>query len=196
MRAHVTHGDPRVMSPTHVVVGPVLALPLLVVSPELAAVAALAAAAGGVVPDLDLLAGEHRKTLHRPFGYWVPTVPALAVAAVAPGPTTVAAAFGLLGAAVHSVQDWFGGGHELEPWEASSDRGVYLHPDERWLRPKRWIRYDGAPEDVVLAVLLGVPGLFLYGSPVREVVAGALAVAVFWGAVRKRVPEYVAPLVE
>lgn len=184
------------MAPTHVVVGPVLALPLLVVAPELAVVAALAAMIGGVAPDLDLFVGEHRKTLHRPLGYWLPALPALALATVSPGVTTVAAAFFFVGAAVHSVQDWFGAGDVLEPWEDDSDRGVYLHRTQRWLRPKRWIRYDGSPEDVALAVALSIPGLFLYGSLVRAVTVATVVLAVLYGVVRKRIPRYVAPLVE
>lgn len=51
------------MSPTHTAMGILLALPLVVAAPELAAVGALAGIAGGAFPDLDLLVGEHRKTL-------------------------------------------------------------------------------------------------------------------------------------
>lgn len=184
------------MSPTHVVTGPALAAPLVFLSPELAVVAALAAILGGVVPDLDLLVGEHRKTLHRPVGYWVPAIPALALAAVSPSVTTVAAGFVFLGAAVHSVQDWFGASDSLQPWAERSHRGVYLHRERRWLSPKRWIRYDGSPEDVVLAFLLATPGLFLYGPPIRHVTVVALVCAVLYGVVRKRVPRYVAPFVK
>ena len=44
------------MAPTHVVLGPVLALPLLVLAPELAATGALAGIAGGIAMSLAVLA--------------------------------------------------------------------------------------------------------------------------------------------
>lgn len=184
------------MAPTHVVTGAVLALPVVIVAPELAVVAALAAIVGSVLPDLDLFVGEHRKTLHHPIGYWVPAVPALALATVSPSATTAAAGFVFLGAAVHCVQDWFGASDSLRPWEEPSNRGVYLHRGRRWLPPKRWVRYDGSPEDVALALVLGFPVLFLYGPPIRQVTIAALVAAVLYGIVRKRVPRYVAPFVE
>lgn len=183
------------MSPTHIVAGPVLAIPVLIFAPELAVVAAVAAICGGILPDLDLLAGEHRKTLHFPLLYWVPTVPAAVAAVLSPAPETVGAALFFLAAAIHSVVDVLGGGYELKPWEASSERGVYFHRGQRWLRPKRWIRYDGSPEDVGVAVFLAVPGLTWYEDPVPILVAGALVVALVYAALRKRLPPYLEPIV-
>lgn len=184
------------MAPTHVATGPFLALPLFALSPELAGVGAMAGIAGGIFPDLDIVSGRHRKTLHFPVLYWIGALFALAVAAVSPAPATVAAALFLLAAAVHSVLDWFGAGDELRPWEATSREGVYVHVTGQWLEPKRWVRYDGAPEDFALAAGLAVPGLLLYGTPVREVLAGALVVAAVYVAVRRRVPRYLAPYME
>lgn len=183
------------MSPTHIVAGPVLAIPVLILAPEFAVVAALAAICGGILPDLDLLIGEHRKTLHFPVRYWIPTAPALVGAVIVPGPLTIGAAMFFLSAAVHSVVDVFGGGYELKPWEARSDRGVYLHRGQRWLRPKRWIRYDGSPEDAGMTVLLAIPGLLWYDGPVRTAVAGALVVAVVYALLRKQLPQYLEPIV-
>ncbi|MGZ0746665.1 MULTISPECIES: metal-dependent hydrolase [unclassified Haloparvum] len=183
------------MSPTHIVAGPVLAIPVLVFAPELAVVAAVAAICGGILPDLDLLAGEHRKTLHFPLLYWIPTVPAVVAAVLAPAPATVGAALFFLAAAIHSIVDVFGGGYALKPWEVRSKRGVYFHRGQRWLRPKRWIRYDGSPEDVGMAVLLAIPGLRWYADPVPTLVAGALVVAVVYAALRKRLPPYLEPIV-
>jgi len=183
------------MSPTHIVAGPVLALPVTLLAPELAVDAALAAVCGGVFPDLDLLAGEHRKTLHFPVLAWVPTAPAVLGAVLAPSPWTVAAAWFLLAAAVHAVVDVFGGGYALKPWKGGSERGVYSHRDGRWLRPRRWVRYDGSPEDAAIAVALAVPGVVLYEEPVPTLVAGALVVAAVYVTLRKRLPPYLEPIV-
>ncbi|WP_425498627.1 metal-dependent hydrolase [Haloplanus salilacus] len=176
------------MATTHAAVGLCLALPLTVVAPDLAPVAALAGVAGGVFPDLDLLAGVHRRTLHFPDYYWVGTVPALVVAAVAPGPETVAVATFLCSAAVHSVSDVFGAGTEARPWERTSAEAVYLHSRSQWIAPRYWIRYDGAPEDYLVTVLCFSPGLVLFGPTVRRVTVAFLAVGALYTLVRKHLP--------
>ncbi|WP_248895948.1 metal-dependent hydrolase [Haloplanus halobius] len=177
------------MATTHAAVGLVLALPLLVLAPDLAAVGALASLAGGVFPDLDLLAGQHRKTLHFPDYYWLGAVPALVAAAVAPSATTVAVAWFLLSAAVHSVSDAFGAGTEPRPWERTSAEAVYLHSRRRWIAPRYWVRYDGAPEDYLLTVLLLAPGLTHFGPTVGRVTLVLLTVGGAYTLVRKRLPD-------
>ena len=147
------------MLPTHVLVGLALALPVAVAVPEHADIALTAGLLGGLIPDLDMYIG-HRKTLHYPVYYSALAAVAAPVAALVPTTATIAAAMGLLGAAAHSVMDVFGGGLELRPWEATSSRAVYNHHHDRWLAPRRWIRYDGAPEDLVLSVVVAVPLLF------------------------------------
>lgn len=179
------------MSPTHTATGVVLATPLFVVAPEFAALGALAGIAGGVFPDLDLFVGEHRKTLHFPVYYWFLALPATLLAVVAPSAATVALALFALSAAVHSVVDWFGAGPEPRPWADPSEQAVYLHPRNRWLAPKRWVRYDGAPEDLVLTGVLSVPGLLLFEGPVRTLTVAGLVVGVVYTVVRKRVPDYI-----
>lgn len=184
------------MAPTHIAVGAALAVPLVAIAPGLATVGAIAGIAGGIFPDLDLLSGRHRKTLHFPVLYWVVAAPAVAVAVVSPTPVTVAAALFLLSAAVHSVLDWFGAGDELRPWQETSTEGVYVHVIGQWLPPKRWIRYDGAPEDLALAAGVAAPALFLFGTPVRELLGVALIVGAVYTVIRRRVPRYVAPYLE
>ena len=177
------------MSTTHAAAGALLASPLVAVRPDLAPVAALAALAGGVFPDLDVAVGTHRKTLHFPVYYWVPTLLGAAAAVAAPGPATVAACYFFLSAAVHSVSDAFGGGTDARPWEGKSDRAVYVHACGRWLPPRRVVRYDGAPEDLVLVTALTVPGLVAFGPPVRTLLWAGLVVSLAYTAVRKRLPD-------
>ena len=113
--------------------------------------ALLAAVAGSVLPDFDLYAG-HRRTLHFPVLYPIAAAAGVVVALATGGwlPATLAALL-LLGAALHTTADVFGGGLELRPWEGTSDRAVYDHVRGRWIAPRRWVRYDGAPEDLLLA---------------------------------------------
>ncbi|MFC4357592.1 metal-dependent hydrolase [Halobium salinum] len=177
------------MVTTHAGAGLLLALPVALLVPELAPVAGLAAFAGGAFPDLDMLVGQHRRTLHYPALGWVPAVPAGAAAIVAPGPVTVAVALFLLAAALHAVSDAFDGGLADRPWEQESERAVYYHVGDRWLPPRGWVRYDGAPEDFGLSAVLLVPGLFLYGDLVTSLSLGGLVVAAVYTAVRKRLPD-------
>ena len=177
------------MATTHAAVGLLLALPLAVVAPDLAAAGALAAMAGGVFPDLDLVAGIHRKTLHFPDYYWVGAIPALLAAVLVPTAATVAVAWFLLSAAVHSVSDAFGAGTEPRPWERTSAEAVYLHSRRRWVRPRYWVRYDGAPEDLLLTVLLLSPGLAVFDSTVRRVALTLMVVGGAYTLVRKRLPD-------
>lgn len=175
------------MLPTHALAGMALALPLALAVPELGGVALVAGFLGGVLPDLDMYVG-HRKKLHYPVYYSALALTAGLVAALAPSQVTVGAAAFLLGAAVHSLADVFGGGLELRPWEATSDRAVYDHHRETWLRPRHWIRYDGAPEDLLLCVALAVPLVVTLEGVLERVVLASLAVAVVYTAVRRSLP--------
>ena len=177
------------MATTHALAGLLLGALWAGIAPEFGVVAMLAGFAGGVFPDIDLY-WAHRKTLHFPVYYSVAAVPALAAAAAVPAPATVAVALFVLAAAVHSLTDVFGGGLELRPWEGTSEEAVYSHYHGRWLRPRRWVAYDGAPADLALASVLAVPPLFVAGSgSVDALVAAALFVSMGYAAVRKRLPD-------
>lgn len=172
------------MLPTHALVGLAIAAPLVRLAPELAPAALAGALVGGLLPDLDLYFG-HRRTLHYPFWYTVAAALAAGPALLLATPVPVAAAFFFAAAALHCRMDRYGGGLELRPWENSSERAVYDHYRGRWRRPKRWIRYDGAPEDVLLAVGLGAPLFVVLDGPFRWVVGAALAVGVTYGLLRR-----------
>lgn len=175
------------MLPTHALLGLLAALPLAAVAPGSAEPVLVAGLLGGVVPDADMYAG-HRKTLHFPvYG----TAAALAVAGVAAvwwTPVTAAATAFFLGMALHSLSDAFGGGLELRPWRATSERAVFDHHRGAWIAPRRWVRYDGAPEDLVLSLALGLPLLVFLGDPLRVVVGASLGVAIVYTAIRRSLP--------
>ncbi len=181
------------MLPTHAIVGLALATPLAFVAPEFATAALTGGLLGGILPDLDLYAG-HRRTLHYPTVYPLLALAAVVLAVVVSTPTTVALAFFLIGAAAHCRMDRFGGGLELRPWEGTSDRAVYDHVRGRWRRPKRVIRYDGAPEDFALASLLGIPLMVVLPSPFRWIVLALLAIGGVYALLRRRLAT-LAPIV-
>lgn len=176
------------MLPTHVVIGLLIATPLLVVAPDLAPAGLAGAVIGSILPDLDMYAG-HRRTLHYPTGYALGAIPVALVAAVVTTPIAVTAAFLLIGAAAHCRMDRYGGGLELRPWERTSDRAVYDHVKGRWQPPKRWIRYDGAPEDFLLTAIVGVPLFFVLDGVFEWVITAALVVAAVYAVLRRRLPD-------
>jgi hypothetical protein len=175
------------MATTHAFVGLALAAVVSLVVPGFGATAAVAGLLGGIVPDFDLY-NVHRRTLHFPVYYSAAAVGALVVALISPGVWTVGAFVFLAAAALHAASDALGGGLEQKPWQATSEQAVYSHFHRRWVRPRRLVRYDGAPEDFLLGVAIGVPAALAFGPEIRRVVAVALAVSAGYVLVRKRLP--------
>lgn len=184
---------PYMMLPTHGIVGLAIATPLTFIAPEFTTATLTGALAGSVFPDLDLYAG-HRRTLHYPTVYPLLALPASVLAAWVSTFSTVFIALFLVGAAVHCQMDRFGGGLELRPWEGTSDRAVYDHVRNRWRKPKRLVRYDGAPEDFALALFLGIPLVVVLSSPFRWIVFGLLIVGGSYAVLRRRLAS-IAPIV-
>ena len=184
------------MVTTHMMAGVTMAAVLVYTAPELALAGAYGALVGGVLPDVDLFVGTHRRTLHYPALYWVGTLPALGLAALVPRSATVAIASLLASAALHSSSDVLGAGEELRPWERTVNEAVYLHPAGRWLRARRIVRYDGAPEDLLLTVMFALPGVLLYDGSIQYVCLLCVLLATVYALFRKRVPEYVGRFVE
>ena len=172
------------MLPTHALVGLAIGAPLLWLAPETATAALIGGLLGGVWPDLDLYVG-HRRTLHYPTGYSLAAIPAVIVAAVVGSPLAVGLAVAVVAAAAHCQMDRYGGGLELRPWENTSERAVYDHVSGEWHAPKRWVRYDGAPEDVGLSLVVGLPLAAVVPSTFRWLVIAALIVAIGYGLLRR-----------
>ena len=172
------------MATTHALVGLAVAAGAATVVPEITTPAILAAAVGGVFPDLDLYAG-HRRTLHYPVYFGLIAVPAV-LGAFMVGTTPVwAGALFLVGAALHSLMDAAGGGLELRPWRGNSDRAVYSHFHGRWFAPRRWIRYDGAPEDLALGALAAIPGVLTFDGHLATGLLALVAISAGYTLVRK-----------
>lgn len=179
------------MATTHAFVGLSLAAATASVAPQFAVPAAAGGAAGGIFPDLDVLA-THRRTLHFPAYYAGLAVAALVVAAAIPTTVTVGAATFLVAAAVHSASDALGGGPEAKPWESTSTRGVYLHARRRWLRARGWIRYDGSPEDFALGAIFALPALLVYDGGIRALALVGVATSLLYTVFREEIGEFAA----
>lgn len=179
------------MATTHALAGIVAGGVVTVLAPGHATTALLAGAAGGLAPDLDAVVGTHRRTLHFPAYGWAVAVPAVALAALVTARWSVAFAAFCVAAALHALSDWAEGGVEWRGWECTTDRAVYCHLTGEWLSARRWVRYDGAPEDLLVSAVLGAVALPLSTGPTRSLVVALLAVGTAYTLVRRRVPDVV-----
>ncbi|AFK19945.1 hypothetical protein E6P09_00410 [Haloferax mediterranei ATCC 33500] len=166
-----------------------LAAAVAVVAPAVAPLVAVVALVGGVFPDLDMVVGVHRKTLHQFEAFTIGMLLFGALAATTRAPVAVLAATGFAAASLHCVADYFGGSSEPNPWEAKTDRGIYVRTAGGWVAPRRIAAYDGSPGDLTLAAILSVPGFTTLGDGARTVLIGSLLVGVGYTIVRKRVPQ-------
>lgn len=176
------------MATTHALWGMVLGAPVLTFAPEFAPAAMTAGYVGGILPDLDAYA-EHRQTLHFPVYATLLAAAVAAVAAVAPSVATVSLSVALAALAAHAAMDAGGGGLSLRPWTEQPDRAVYSHFHGRWIAPRRYVRYDGAPEDLLLAVVAAAPLLAVTTGSLRFLVVVTLLISVGYVLVRRRLVE-------
>ncbi|MDQ2051025.1 metal-dependent hydrolase [Natronolimnohabitans sp. A-GB9] len=183
------------MATTHVFAGLAVVAPVAIHYPEFATSLAAGAILGGLAPDFDFV-GTHRRTFHFPVAGGAVAVPAAGLAAVTPSSLTVAVAAFTVAAWLHAGSDAIGGGPEMDPWNDRSERAVYDHVRGRWIRPRRWIRYDGAPEDAVLAVALAIPTLLVFDGWVTTVVVVGLAITLAYTALRRRLVAWLPDWVE
>lgn len=142
---------------------------------------------GGFVPDLDLLKGQHRKTLHYPYYYSFATVSALVSFMFTSNQFWLQITIFFAAASLHSLSDVLGGGLEPRPWEETDHRGVYSHLQQKWLKSHH-IFYDGSPGDFMLSAIFAA-ALFLTGFQ-HPIVAALIGVAGFYTLVRKKIPDY------
>ncbi|MFB6111330.1 MAG: metal-dependent hydrolase [Halobacteriaceae archaeon] len=175
------------MATTHALAGAAIAAAVALVAPEFAVAAFLGGVVGGAFPDLDLYR-DHRRKLHFPTYYTVGAAATTGLALLVPTAVTVGLAVALMAAAFHARLDRYGGGLELRPWRGTSRRAVYDHARGRWYRPKRWVRYDGSPEDLLLATAFAAPGLLVFEGALASVIAAGLAVSMLYVVVRKELP--------
>ena len=173
------------MATTHVFAALAVAAGVASVVPELASPLAVGAVLGGLAPDLDLLL-EHRRTFHFPVLGLAVAGPAVAFALAFPSSLTAGVAAFAVAAWLHAASDAIGGGPEMNPWDEASERAVYDHVRGRWIRPRHWIRYDGAPEDAACAVALAVPALLVFEGWIAALVVVGIVVSVGYALVRRR----------
>lgn len=185
------------MATTHAYVGLAVAFASLPVTARHAPATSVlfAAFVGGLVPDLDLIT-SHRKTLHFPVLYPVAACGLLGLAAVAGGGALFVLGIAVASAGLHSLSDVLGGGVGYEPWKQSSSKAVYNHMLGRWHKPRRLVRYSGAPEDFALCAVAAIPVALSpsLGPPLRAALLAILAGSGLYAVSRRRLSSVAASL--
>jgi len=144
------------MLPTHILIGLALVSPIIPsLPPSFHLPVVIGVILGSTFPDLDLVFGMHRKTLHTPYYGWIALGVVSVIAALHTTPLTIAAVAFTFGASQHSLSDVIGGGLEERPWEQTATRAVYNHRHKTWLKPRNYITYDGSPSDLAVFGVLG-----------------------------------------
>ncbi|WP_247731168.1 metal-dependent hydrolase [Halovivax limisalsi] len=181
------------MATTHGFVALAVVAPVAVVAPDLATPLAVGAILGGLAPDLDV-AFVHRRTLHFPLLGAIPAAAGAALALAVATPATAGVAAFVVGAWTHAASDWIGGGPEFDPWTNPTERAVYDHVRDRWLRPRRWVRYDGAPEDAALAIALGLGSLVVFEARwIEGLILAGITVSAGYALLRRRIAAWAGP---
>lgn len=177
------------MATTHAYAGLAIVAPIAYAVPEFGLPLAIGALVGGVAPDLDLVF-DHRRTLHFPVYGGAVAIPAIALATLAPSGITAAIAAFALAAWVHAASDALGSGPEMDPWKNPREEAVYDHFGGRWVRARKYVRYDGAPEDFALGAAFAVPALVVFDGPIRVAIVAGLVPALGYTVFRRRIADW------
>jgi len=174
---------------THALIGVLLSAVVAAVTPVPTASLVVAGAAGGLLPDADMVA-VHRKTLHFPVGFGAVAVLSGVLTLLLGGATAALVFVASAAAAVHCWMDVLGGGKEIRPWLETDDRAVYDHLRDRWITARR-VFYDGSKPDLVVAATAGAASAWLLPPAYDALIGVLLASSVAYVALRRRVTEWI-----
>lgn len=180
------------MLPTHVVFGLLLVTPVVFFF-DLPAGVLYGTVIGSILPDLDLLVGVHRRTLHFPIYSLGIAVVAVILTILYPITELFVLCGVILGFTFHSGSDVFGSGLEVHPWERTSDKAVYNHYTSSWEKPLHYLSYDGSPTDL-LALVVGSSILWItwveldYTPYIRELLVVSVGIGILYTISRRLLP--------
>lgn len=169
------------MLPTHIMTGLVAILPIFYAFPSYSSVIFVAGLVGFSLPDLDILIGSHRKTLHYPVLYLPVAIASFLLVINLVDIWTIIAFTVSLGCFMHSISDIIAGSLEDEPWEAEKDKVVYNHIKKEWFSARRWIPYDGSPTDVLVMIASALVFVTLYPLEMKKPLFTVILVLSFIG---------------
>lgn len=149
------------MLPSHIFLALLAISPVVVLFPEVGLLLWTATIIGAVLPDFDMVIGQHRKTLHFPsLALFVLPLSFLALLAF-PENILISILSGFsIGFFLHPLIDISSSGLSERPWTETSEKCVYNHRTQSWVSPTRLTDYDGSPKDfavLFLAVVVVFP---------------------------------------
>lgn len=137
------------MLPTHVLIGLVFTLPVILnFSSPPHNILILVAIIGSIFPDIDILFGRHRKTLHYPMIGLIGTILSGILVVVFTTTITIGLFVFMIAFTTHCLSDILGTGIEPYPWKHNVDEAVYNHISNEWIDGRRIFAYDGSPRDL------------------------------------------------
>jgi hypothetical protein len=179
------------MLPSHVLIGVLIGTTVATVFPAYLNYLLVIGGIGSILPDIDMLFGEHRQTLHFPVYYIIAAIVGV-IGTLTIHPLFIAAAVFFSSAGVHCLMDILGGGKELRPWEKTDDRAVYNHVTGNWLQARR-LFYAGSTTDLAVCLFITVLLLFRITGVYRVIallMAGAgLTVTVLLPYIARWIPD-------
>lgn len=173
------------MTATHMLLGMLLGYILGFIQPDIAPYLLIIGFIGGMLPDIDI-AFKHKRSLHFPF-YYSLIVAITLTSTIFFSSVEAVMAFTFFGAAtLHCLTDVFAGSLETALGRQENEKTVYLHPENRWINSVNLIRFPGAPEDLMLSLLIGVPLLIVIQGPLEWLTAATLALGTAYSVMRFR----------
>lgn len=197
------------MLPTHILVSLCFSLLFIYinpVNPVYATELLIAAIIGGIIPDLDMFIGQHRKTLHN-IPLYIGLILLSLIGVINTYITEILNEYifiiGLiigLGAIGHILSDILGSGLEKKPWEKTSNHCVYNHFTKSWIAPTHIFGHDGSIRDLSLLLILSTIIIFIQPSQLIPFIHIIIYISIFIGfsytVIRKKLPQLEEKLVK
>lgn len=158
---------------------------------ELSAILLSIVLVASIFPDLDMIVGIHRKTLHPVVVY--AAVTALITPIFFLSQNTIIGYLGLftLFCTIHTAVDVLGTGAEKRPWEHNNDNAIYSASMQKWLKARRVFNYDGSPLDLI--VLMASTAAIFYTANLPQMfeilIFTLLVIGIIYTAVRRTLPK-------
>lgn len=166
------------MLPSHIFLALLVIAPITAVSPELGVPLWTATIIGAIMPDLDMVLGQHRKTLHFPSVAILMLPLSISLLLISDSIILSSLAGFSIGFFLHPLIDISSSGLSERPWVETSEKCVYNHTTQSWIRPTRVTGYDGSPKDFAVLCLAVIAVFPILGDIHLHTELSILAVAI------------------
>lgn len=188
------------MMPTHFILAILVAIPFTFQHPDSYILLLLTSVLFGVLPDIDILFGTHRKTTHYPLVSVLTLVASMPAYLITSSLILSLVVVSSLSMVVHCVADILSSGVEDRPWKQTNMQACYNHIQKKWYKPKFVVPYDGSIQDHILFLILSIVAYYTIPYEIPRLLLytyiAVFAVATFYTVVRKPGKIYLERLAE